>query len=105
MYAELVPSIAFGLSAIIVIFLSDRFFIGGTGWVKSFRSKNLLTNKKAGFVWFLLSALILAGLAIIIEGMLRDWMTDNPIVMVETIVLTIVGAYIYYCDKYHFKWF
>jgi len=92
---QYIPSIAFVMTAVIGVYISNLLFKGGKGWTKSpIFTKRFLT-KEEGFIVFLISVVIGSLASVFAQPYLEAWLNQNSSNFAY-IVLAFLGVTAFY---------
>ena len=106
MLEEYISKIAFAMTAIIIVFISDFLFTGTRGGVKTFLSGYHWSTKKKGFVIFLVSIVIIIPLvAIFFQGIMENFLNQQKENLLWILLIFFGVCFLYFNKKYYNNWF
>ncbi len=106
MLEKYITQIAFAMTAIIAVFVSDLFFTGDKNFIKTFLSGHQISSKKQGFIAFILNAIIVIPLiAFFLQGIIENILIQYQQNLIWIIVVFLAVCFLYFNKKYYNNWF
>ncbi len=102
MLENYIPQIAFAMTAIIAVFVSDLFFTGDKNFVRTFLSGYKISSKMQGFIAFILNAIIVIPLiAFFLQKFIENTLIQNQQNLILILLVFLGVCFLYYNYKYY----